>query len=145
MSQNKSKLTQKKSKDSLKSSTTTETSNFSIAEEVYKDVPERLEHFKKQREENGFDDTETWHLDKTLALFLIPRLERFIQVNNGFPNGETEESFNEKLNYILKSFQQYYYGENEEVSLELEKERVSNLKKAAAILGEIWFDLWWYQ
>jgi hypothetical protein len=143
MSQNKSKSTQKKSKDSLKSSTTTETSNFSIAEEVYKDVPERLEHFKKQREENGFDDTETWHLDKTLALFLIPRLERFIQVNNGFPNGETEESFNEKLNFILKSFQQYYYGENEEVSLELEKERVSNLKKAAAILGEIWFDLWW--
>ena len=143
MSQNKSKLTQKKSKDSLKSSTTTETSNFSIAEEVYKDVPERLEHFKKQREENGFDVTETWHLDKTLALFLIPRLERFIQVNNGFPNGETEESFNEKLNFILKSFQQYYYGENEEVSLELEKERVSNLKKAAAILGEIWFDLWW--
>jgi hypothetical protein len=143
MSQNKSKSTQKKSKDSLKSSTTTETSNFSIAEEVYKDVPERLEYFKKQREENGFDDTETWHLDKTLALFLIPRLERFIQVNNGFPNGETEESFNEKLNFILKSFQQYYYGENEEVSLELEKERVSNLKKAAAILGEIWFDLWW--
>jgi hypothetical protein len=143
MSQNKSKSTQKKSKDSLKSSTTTETNNFSIAEDVYNDVPERLDYFKKQREENGFDDTETWHLDKTLALFLIPRLERFIQVNNGFPNGETEESFNEKLNFILKSFQQYYYGENEEVSLELEKERVSNLKKAAAILGEIWFDLWW--
>jgi hypothetical protein len=143
MSQNKSKSTQKKSKDSLKSSTTTETNNFSIAEDVYKDVPERLDHFKKQREENGFDDTETWHLDKTLALFLIPRLERFIQVNNGFPNGETEESFNEKLNFILKSFQQYYYDKNEEVSLELEKERVSNLKKAAAILGEIWFDLWW--
>jgi hypothetical protein len=143
MSQNKSKSTQKKSKDSLKSSTTTETNNFSIAEEVYKDVPERLDHFKKQREENGFDDTETWHLDKTLALFLIPRLERFIQVNNGFPGGETEESFNEKLNFILKSFQQYYNSENDEVSLELEKERVSNLKKAAAILGEIWLDLWW--
>jgi hypothetical protein len=74
---------------------------------------------------------------------MIPRLKRFLEVNNGYPSGETEESFNEKLNFILKSFQQYYYGENEEVSLELEKERVSNLKKAAAILGEIWFDLWW--
>ena len=143
MSQNKSKLTQKKSKDSSKLSTTTEKNNFSIADEVYKDVPERLDHFKKQREDNGFDDTETWHLDKTVALFLIPRLERFIQVNNGYPNGETEESFNQKLNFILKSFQEYYYNENDEVSLELEKERLSNAKKAAALLGEIWFDLWW--
>jgi len=143
MSQNKSKSTQKKSKDSLKSSTISEINNFSIAEEVYKDVPERLDHFKKQREENGFDDTETWHLDKTLALFLIPRLERFIQVNNGYPGGETEESFNEKLNFILKSFKEYYNGENYEVSLELEKERLINANKAVAILGEIWFDLWW--
>jgi hypothetical protein len=127
----------------LQSSTTTEKNNFSIAQEVYPNEPEKLEKYKKQRDERGFDDTETWHLDKTLALFLIPRLERFIQLNNGFPSGETEESFNEKLNFILKSFQEYYNGENEEVSLELEKERVSNLKKAAAILGEIWFDLWW--
>ena len=143
MSQNKSKLTQKKSKDSSKLFTTTERNNFSIADEVYKDVPERLDHFKKQREENGFDDTETWHLDKTVALFLMPRLERFIQVNNGFPCGETEESYNEKLNFILNSFKEYYYNENDEVSLELEKERLSNAKKAAALLGEIWFDLWW--
>ena len=143
MSQNKSKSIQKKSKDFSKSSTTTEINNFSIAEEVYPDEPEKLEKYKKQREERGFDDTETWHLDKTLALFLIPRLERFIQVNNGYPGGETEESFNEKLNFILKSFKEYYNGENDEVSLELEKERLINANKAVAILGEIWFDLWW--
>jgi hypothetical protein len=137
------KSTQKKSKDCLQSSMITEKNNFSIAQEVYPDEPEKLDKYKKQRDERGFDDTETWHLDKTLALFLLPRLKRFIQLNNGFPSGETEESFNEKLNFILKSFQEYYNGENEEVSLELEKERVSNLKKAAAILGEIWFDLWW--
>jgi hypothetical protein len=143
MSQNKSKSIQKKSKDFSKSSTTTEINNFSIAEEVYPDEPEKLEKYKKQREERGFDDTETWHLDKTLALFLIPRLERFIQVNNGYPGGETEESFNEKLNFILKSFKEYYNGENDEVSLELEKERLINANKAIAILGEIWLDLWW--
>ena len=48
-SQNKSKSTQKKSKDSLKSSTITEINNFSIAEEVYSDEPEKLEKYKKQR------------------------------------------------------------------------------------------------
>ena len=143
MSQNKSKSIQKKSKDSSKLSTTTEKNNFSIAEEVYPDEPEKLERYKKQRDERGFDDTETWHLDKSLTLFLIPRLKRFIELNNGFPSGQTEESFNEKLNFILKSFEEYYYNENDEVSLELEKERLSNAKKAAALLGEIWFDLWW--
>ena len=143
MSQNKSKSIQKKLKDYLKLSTTTERNNFSIAEEVYPDEPEKLERYKKQRDERGFDDTETWHLDKSLTLFLIPRLKRFIELNNGFPSGQTEESFNEKLNFILKSFEEYYYNENEEVSLELEKERLSNAKKAATLLGEIWFDLWW--
>jgi hypothetical protein len=143
MSQNKLKSIQKKSKDSSKLSTTTEKNNFSIAEEVYPDEPEKLERYKKQRDERGFDDTETWHLDKSLTLFLIPRLKRFIELNNGFPSGQTEESFNEKLNFILKSFEEYYYNENDEVSLELQKERLSNAKKAAALLGEIWFDLWW--
>jgi uncharacterized protein (DUF2164 family) len=143
MSQNKSKLTQKKSKDSLKSFTTTEINNFSIAEEVYKDEPDKLERYKKQRDERGFDDTETWHLDKTVALFLIPRLKRYIEVNNGFPCGETETSFNEKLNFIVKSFEEYYYDENNEQSLELEKERLNNAKKAVLALGELWFDLWW--
>ena len=66
---------------------------FSIAEDCYKDDPKKLEHYKKQREEQGFDDTETWHLDKTFALFIVPRLKRFLEVNNGFPSGETEESW----------------------------------------------------
>ncbi len=143
MSQSKSKSTQKKSKGSLKSSTITEINNFSIAEEVYERDPESLERYRNQRESQGFDDTETWHLDRTLALFLIPRLERFIQVNNGFPTNETEQSYDEKLNFILNSFKEYYYNENEEVSLEIEKERLNNAKKAAVLLGELWFDLWW--
>lgn len=116
---------------------------FSIAEEVYKDVPARLEHFKKQREENGFDDTETWHLDKTLALFLIPRLKRFIQVNNGFPAGETYESYIEKLRFIIKSFEEYYLDDNIETSLEVEKERLQNAHKAVELLSKLWFCLWW--
>ena len=120
MSQNKSKLIQKKSKDSSKLSTTTEKNNFSIAEEVYPDEPEKLERYKKQRDERGFDDTETWHLDKSLTLFLIPRLKRFIELNNGFPSGQTEESFNEKLNFILKSFEEYYYNDNDEVTIHQE-------------------------
>jgi hypothetical protein len=116
---------------------------FSVAEECYKNDPVKLEKYKKQQEEQGFDDTETWHLDKTLALFLIPRLKRFIQVNNGFPNGETHESYIEKLRFIIKSFEEYYLEENVDTSLEIEKERLKNAQQAVELLSKLWFCLWW--
>jgi uncharacterized protein YqcC (DUF446 family) len=117
---------------------------FSIAEEVYPNDHKTLEKYKKQREEQGFDDTETWHLDTTLALFLIPRLKRFIEVNNGFPNGETYESYTEKLKFIVKSFEEYYSNMyDKEASLEIEKERLENAKQAVELLSKLWFCLWW--
>jgi hypothetical protein len=116
---------------------------FSIAEECYKDDAKKLEYHKKQREEQGFDDTETWHLDKTFALFMIPRLKRFLEVNNGFPTGETEESYNDKINYIIKSFEDYYFNEYEHTSLDDEKAKIENAKSAVKFLQDLWFDLWW--
>ena len=116
---------------------------FSIAEDCYKDDPKKLEHYKKQREEQGFDDTETWHLDKTFALFIVPRLKRFLEVNNGFPSGETEESYNEKINYIIKSFEDYYHYEYEHSSLDEEKVKLENAKSAVKFLHDLWFHLWW--
>ena len=116
---------------------------FSVAEECYTNDPVKLEKYKKQREEQGFDDTETWHLDKTLALFLIPRLKRFIQVNNGFPNGETHESYIDKLRYFIISFVEYFLEENIDTSLEIEKDRLKNAQQAVELLSKLWFCLWW--
>jgi len=116
---------------------------FSVAEECYSNDPVKLEKYKKQKEEQGFDDTETWHLDKSFALFLLPRLKRFIEVNNGFPVGETYESYIEKLNSIVKAFEEYYLNDNAETSLELEKERLKNAQQAVELLSKLWFCLWW--
>ena len=41
---------------------------------------ERLPKFEKQREEFGFDDSEMWNLDITIAQFLAPRLRRYAEV-----------------------------------------------------------------
>lgn len=121
-----------------------EFNNFSIAEEVYAKDPEKLKKYQDQRLSRGFDDTETWHLDKTLALFLIPRLKRFIEVNNGFPSGETEESYIEKLNFIVNSFEEYYCENlSDDVSLEFEKVKLENARNAVQLLSKLWFDLWW--
>ncbi len=148
MSQNKSKSTQKKSKDYLQLSIKLEALNninFSVADEVYsKDLATR-EKYKQQRFEQGFDDTETWHMDRTIALFIIPRLKKFIEVNNGIPNGETIESYNEKLRFIISAFENYYCTNKyyESVDDNERKKLTDDVRKAVDFLSKLWFELWW--
>lgn len=148
MNQNKSKSTQNKSKDYLTLSIKREAIkniNFSVADEVYeKDLATR-EMYKQQRFENGFDDTETWHMDRTIALFIIPRLKKFIQVNNGIPNGETIETYNEKLNFIISAFENYYATNKyyESVDDNERKQLTDDVKLAVEYLSKLWFEMWW--
>ena len=148
MSKKELKSTPKKSKDYLQLSIKPEglkNINFSVAEEIYSKDPTSLEKYKQQRFENGFDDTETWHIDRTLALFIIPRLKRFIEVNNGIPNGETVESYNEKLNFIISAFENYYSTDRYYQSTDsAEREQLTDdVRKAVGLLSNLWFELWW--
>ncbi len=148
MSKKDQKSTPKKSKDYLQLSIKPEALkniNFSVADEVYiKDLATR-EMYKQQRFENGFDDTETWHIDRTLALFIIPRLKRFIEVNNGIPNGETVESYDEKLNFIISAFENYYATDRYYQSTDNaeRKQLTDDVRKAVGLLSNLWFELWW--
>jgi hypothetical protein len=147
MSENKSKSTQKKSKDYLQLSIKPEglkNINFSVAEECYNDSA-KLEIYKQQRFENGFDDTETWHIDRTMALFIIPRLKRFVEVNNGIPTGETVESYDEKLRFIISAFENYYATNKyyESTDIEERKKLSDDVRTAVDYLSKLWFDLWW--
>ena len=148
MSQKESKSTQKKSKDYLQLSIKPEALNnicFSVAEECYKNGTTELERHKKQRFENGFDDTETWHLDRSMALFIIPRLKRFMEVNNGIANGETEESYYEKLRFIIGAFENYYATDQyfNSVDIEERKKLTDDVRLAVDYLSKLWFELWW--
>ena len=53
---------------------------YGFAWELRKD-DYRHPKFKEQRKERGFDDTETWCLDSTITSFVLPRLERFKELN----------------------------------------------------------------
>ncbi len=44
------------------------------------DNDDRNEDFKKQRLERGFDESETWSLDYTIARFIAPRLRAFLDI-----------------------------------------------------------------
>ena len=148
MNQKKSKSIQNKSKDYLTLSIKLEVLNnlnFSVADEVYeKDLATR-EMYKQQRFEQGFDDTETWHMDRTIALFIIPRLKKFIELNNGIPAGETVESYNQKLNFIISAFENYYATNKyyESVDDVERKQLTDDVKQAVEYLSKLWFEMWW--
>jgi hypothetical protein len=148
MNQKKSKSIQNKSKDFSTLYIKQEAINninFSVADEVYeKDITTR-EMYKQQRFENGFDDTETWHMDRTIALFIIPRLKKFIEINNGIPIGETVESYNEKLRFIISAFENYYATNKyyESVDDNERKQLTEDVKLAVEYLSKLWFELWW--
>ena len=148
MSENKSKSTQKKSKDYLQLSIKPEGLNnicFSVSDDVYEKDPVVKEKHRQRRFEFGFDDTETWHLDRTMALFIIPRLKRFMEVNNGIANGETEESYYEKLRFIIQAFENYYATDQyfNSVDIEERKKLTDDVRLAVDYLSKLWFELWW--
>jgi len=148
MSQKESKSTQKKSKDYLQLSIKPEGLNnlcFSVADDVYEKEPEQKEKYRQQRFLNGFDDTETWHMDRTMALFIIPRLKRFMEVNNGIPIGETEESYDQKLRFIIQAFENYYATDQyyNSVDIEERKKLTDDVRLAVEYLSKLWFELWW--
>ena len=148
MNQKESKSTQKKSKDYLQLSIKPEGLNnicFSVADDVYEKEPEQKEKYRQQRFLNGFDDTETWHMDRTMALFIIPRLKRFMEVNNGIPIGETKESYDEKLRFIIQAFENYYATDQyyNSVDIEERKKLTDDVRLAVEYLSKLWFELWW--
>lgn len=58
-------------------------------------------NFKKQRIERGFDDSETWALDCTIANFIIPRLERYIELTD--KHVVKDEKHIKDINIILEA------------------------------------------
>ena len=148
MNQKKSKSIQNKSKDFSTLYIKQEAINninFSVADEIYEKDLETREMYKQQRFENGFDDTETWHMDRTIALFIIPRLKKFIEINNGIPIGETVESYNEKLIFNINAFENYYATNKyyESVDDNERKQLTEDVKLAVEYLSKLWFELWW--
>ena len=82
---------------------------------------EKMALYKKQRIERGFDDTELWNLEYTIAKYILPRLIEFRKVMNGYP-GDVE-SFDEYEEIVDKMIYAFDHIVNENWYTEkLEKE-----------------------
>ena len=99
---------------------------------------ERKKKFKKQRMERGFDNSELWSLSGTIAKFIIPRLEEFIEISNGVVL-RTDKEKND-LQTMLSAFK-LVVRDDESWSFSKEEEKV--VHKGLKLFAKKYFSLWW--
>ncbi len=104
----------------------------------------RAKRFTKQYEKQGWSDMDTWNLDFRFAEWIVPRLRRFIELNNGFPGGNddgmTEKKWLATLKEMLEGFEfmasDDYYGS-------CDKKKHAKADKALELFGRWARHLWW--
>jgi hypothetical protein len=101
------------------------------------DLEERAVRFAKQREERGWDDSETWSLFVTLSEWIVPRLKRFKELNNGHPSSISCSQWDNIIDRIIEGFELII----EDDVLDSEKSKKRN--EAMDLFREWFFDLWW--
>lgn len=66
----------------------------------------RQEQWKIQRETRGFDSTELWNLDTTIAKFIAPRLKVFREDGvHGWPSDMTPDEWEVILDKMVSTFE----------------------------------------
>ena len=98
--------------------------------------------FLKQRMTRGFDDSETWSLDHSLAKTILPRLKRFQIVRGGHPIDLTEEKWNWIIDEMIFGFEFYAEGKQWDYGPNQEKES-ERAGKALEMFGKYYGNLWW--
>ena len=68
----------------------------------------RSKEFIKQKKKYGFSDDETWSLDATIVIFILPRLKRFRDIiadGAGYPTDLTKDEWVSILNKMIEAFE----------------------------------------
>lgn len=102
----------------------------------------RWEEYAKQRKERGFDDSELWNLDCSIAKFILPRLERYQEIKCAHPAYLTEEEWTRRVGLMISAFKTYLYDSdminNEELIMKFCKQGIikKNVEDALKIHKE---------
>lgn len=94
--------------------------------------------FIKQRIERGFDDSETWGLDHTIASFIVPRLERYQELANERLARDKEQV--EDVDTLLEAMKLI---ERDEGIYDWNIEEEETVMKGLALFPEVFLKLWW--
>lgn len=98
------------------------------------------EKWNKQKEEFGFDDRETWCLKSVFALFIFPRIKRFVDREPmSFPIGITYEKWLEILNKMARSFELVILDDVGTINIDDYNDEV---EEGLKLFAEYYFHLW---
>jgi hypothetical protein len=101
---------------------------------------DREPKYAEQRKERGFDDSETWSLTDTIGNFILPRLIRFNEVNNGYPHGLTMRKWRNKVKLMITAFTLIVRDEGIRIYTAKEEEQI---EKGLNAFREYFMHLWW--
>lgn len=99
----------------------------------------RWNDFKAQRLERGFDDSETWSLDSTIAKFILPRLIRFKEINAGYPGTVSEQEWDDILDRMILAFSLLA----SDAAFVTAKEDQEKIDEGLALFAKWYQHLWW--
>lgn len=101
----------------------------------------RTLRFWWQRRTRGWDDSETWNLEARASEFMLPRLRRFRELNNGMPVGMTFERWNEVISEI-EWFLEVHAGDDGVWAIDTDEKR-ARYESAGQLFGRYFGQLWW--
>lgn len=113
--------------------------NFSLG----KETDEREPEWKVQRLTRGFDDTELWSLDCTIAEFIAPRLKVFLEQAKQIgdhPGNITSQEWQCILEQMIEGFE--IYPDHFNWSAEDSDANWKKVDKALSLFHKWFFKLW---
>lgn len=107
----------------------------------------RWEEFRKERLERGFDVSELWALDSTIANFILPRLKAFKEEHCGHPAFMSDETWDKEIDKMILAFEclrDENFGYEQELSYKENNEKwVKMIDKGLKSFIKHIQDLWW--
>ena len=101
---------------------------------------------QKQLKNKGFDDSELWNLDFTIASFIYPRIKQFRTILHGYPNGLSPKKWDKILKRIERSFEIVVKGEFDLLTTKDDKNSSKILhkefKKGMKYFSKYFMNLW---
>lgn len=91
-----------------------------------------------QRRTRGWDDSDTWSLDFTIAKFVLPRLKKFREIDFGYPGNMSEEEWREILDKMI-----YAMEFNAKDEIIMDKEENEKIQEGNKLFGKYFNSLWW--
>lgn len=106
---------------------------------------DRYKKFKEQLNKHGFCDSETWSLDYVISKFIVPRLKRFKEINNGFSMSVTSEEWNKILDKMIFAFEWNCRDQEEEMDYNPKtwKKDLRKHEEGMKLFAKYFRDLWW--